>query len=83
MERNLARIQLDIKKKGITDRGLRSGSEKIHVCTGTYIINRQERGRGYSAVLRIRIRIRFVSWIWIRIQLLMKLAPKAKKIHII
>ncbi len=33
----------------------------------------------FKAVFRIRIRIRFVS----RIQLLMKLTPEAKKIHII
>ncbi len=44
--------------------------------------------RRFIAVFRIRIRIRFVSRIRIpnadiRIQLLMKLAPKAKKIHII
>ncbi len=40
------------------------------------------KGRSQT-VFRIRIRIRFVSWIQGRIQLLMKFAPKAKKIHII
>jgi hypothetical protein len=48
-------------------------------------VNNLRVGSGFDnmwrAVFRIRIRMKFVSWI--RIQLLIKLAPKAKIIHII